>query len=127
MLLLGLDPVSRRTLWSCIKKAKQTSAIFLTTHSMEEAEELCDRLGIFVDGALRCIGNPKAVPLLSSLAALWHQYLQRSQSVHGGVSLITLPDCRSSLLDLVGFTSSQSLGALMGSIHCFLSFEEGRN
>jgi ABC-type multidrug transport system ATPase subunit len=28
---------------------------------MEEAEGLCDRLGIFVDGALRCIGNPKAI------------------------------------------------------------------
>jgi hypothetical protein len=28
---------------------------------MEEAEGLCDRLGIFVDGALRCIGNPKAL------------------------------------------------------------------
>ena len=31
----------------------------LTTHSMEEAEALCDRLGIFVDGRLRCLGNPK--------------------------------------------------------------------
>ncbi|KAK7836980.1 abc transporter a family member 8 [Quercus suber] len=29
------------------------------THSMEEAEVLCDRLGIFVDGSLQCIGNPK--------------------------------------------------------------------
>jgi len=55
----GLDPASRRTLWDCIKEAKKQSAIFLTTHSMEEAEGLCDRLGIFVDGALRCIGNPK--------------------------------------------------------------------
>jgi len=55
----GLDPASRRTLWECIKEAKKQSAIFLTTHSMEEAEGLCDRLGIFVDGALRCVGNPK--------------------------------------------------------------------
>jgi len=55
----GLDPASRRTLWTCIKEAKKSRAIFLTTHSMEEAEGLCDRLGIFVDGALRCIGNPK--------------------------------------------------------------------
>jgi len=55
----GLDPASRRTLWACIKEAKKNRAIFLTTHSMEEAEGLCDRLGIFVDGALRCIGNPK--------------------------------------------------------------------
>mmetsp|Transcript_48840 Transcript_48840/g.119011 ORF Transcript_48840/g.119011 Transcript_48840/m.119011 type:complete len:1032 (-) Transcript_48840:696-3791(-) len=55
----GLDPASRRTLWAVIKEAKKSRAIFLTTHSMEEAEGLCDRLGIFVDGELRCIGNPK--------------------------------------------------------------------
>jgi ABC-type multidrug transport system ATPase subunit len=55
----GLDPASRATLWEVIKRAKQSRAIVLTTHAMEEAEELCDRLGIFVDGSLRCVGNPK--------------------------------------------------------------------
>ena len=33
----------------------------LSAHSMEEAEVLCDRLGIFVDGGIQCIGNPKEV------------------------------------------------------------------
>lgn len=33
----------------------------IAAHSMEEAEVLCDRLGIFVDGNLQCIGNPKEV------------------------------------------------------------------
>ncbi|KFK23718.1 hypothetical protein AALP_AAs66804U000100, partial [Arabis alpina] len=55
----GLDPASRMNLWTVIKRAKQNTAIILTTHSMEEAEFLCDRLGIFVDGRLQCIGNPK--------------------------------------------------------------------
>jgi len=55
----GLDPASRRNLWDVIKQGKEGRAIILTTHSMEEAEVLCDRLGIFVDGALQCIGNPK--------------------------------------------------------------------
>lgn len=55
----GLDPSSRRLLWDVIKKAKKRTAIVLTTHSMEEAEALCDRLGIFVGGKLQCIGNPK--------------------------------------------------------------------
>ena len=55
----GLDPASRATLWDVIKEAKKRHAIVLTTHAMEEAEELCDRLGIFVDGAMRCVGNPK--------------------------------------------------------------------
>ncbi|KAH9775723.1 ABC transporter A family member 7 [Citrus sinensis] len=55
----GLDPASRNNLWNVVKRAKQGRAIILTTHSMEEAEALCDRLGIFVDGSLQCIGNPK--------------------------------------------------------------------
>lgn len=55
----GLDPASRNHLWNVVKKAKHDRAIVLTTHSMEEAEVLCDRLGIYVDGSLQCIGNPK--------------------------------------------------------------------
>ncbi|KFK34078.1 hypothetical protein AALP_AA5G099500 [Arabis alpina] len=55
----GLDPASRKSLWDVVKRAKRKGAIVLTTHSMEEAEVLCDRLGIFVDGSLQCIGNPK--------------------------------------------------------------------
>ncbi|CAA7022530.1 unnamed protein product [Microthlaspi erraticum] len=55
----GLDPASRKNLWDVIKRAKKNTAIILTTHSMEEAEFLCDRLGIFVDGGLQCIGNSK--------------------------------------------------------------------
>ncbi|CAM0951101.1 unnamed protein product [Alopecurus aequalis] len=55
----GLDPASRNNLWSIVKEAKKNCAIILTTHSMEEAEVLCDRVGIFVDGGFRCIANPK--------------------------------------------------------------------
>lgn len=55
----GLDPASRRLLWEVIKKSRKNRAIILTTHSMEEAESLCDRLGIFVNGRLRCVGDPK--------------------------------------------------------------------
>lgn len=55
----GLDPASRSKLWNVVKQAKENRAIILTTHSMEEAEVLCDRMGIFVDGQLQCIGNSK--------------------------------------------------------------------
>ena len=57
----GLDPASRRGLWEAVKSNKAGRALILTTHSMEEAEMLCDRLGIFVDGQLVCIGNPKEI------------------------------------------------------------------
>ncbi|EFJ52407.1 hypothetical protein VOLCADRAFT_79211 [Volvox carteri f. nagariensis] len=57
----GLDPASRRNLWDVVRANKDGRAIILTTHSMEEAEILCDRLGIFVDGQLVCIGNPREI------------------------------------------------------------------
>lgn len=55
----GLDPASRQNLWNVVKLGKPGRGIILTTHSMEEASVLCDRLGIFVDGELVCIGSPK--------------------------------------------------------------------
>jgi ABC-type glutathione transport system ATPase component len=57
----GLDPASRRVLWNAIKRSKPGRGILLTTHSMEEAEVLCDRLGICVGGRLVCIGHPNEV------------------------------------------------------------------
>ncbi|XP_021321342.1 ABC transporter A family member 8 [Sorghum bicolor] len=54
----GLDPASRRYLWNAVKQAKKNCTIILTTHSMEEADELCDRVGIFVDGDFHCLGTP---------------------------------------------------------------------
>ena len=61
VLTQGLDPASRRNLWDVVKAARTGRGIILTTHSMEEAEVLCDRLGIFVDGRLVCVGAPKAI------------------------------------------------------------------
>lgn len=54
----GLDPASRKMLWDAVTKAKEDKAVILTTHSMEEAEHLCDRIGIFVDGTFQCLGSP---------------------------------------------------------------------
>ena len=55
----GLDPGSRRALWDAISESTARGiTIMLTTHAMEEAESLCDRIGIFAAGSLRCIGSP---------------------------------------------------------------------
>uniref|UniRef100_A0A1S3XG68 ABC transporter A family member 11-like n=1 Tax=Nicotiana tabacum TaxID=4097 RepID=A0A1S3XG68_TOBAC len=53
----GMDPVTRRHIWSVIEAAKQGRSIVLTTHSMEEADILSDRIGIMAKGRLRCIGT----------------------------------------------------------------------
>ena len=54
----GLDPASRRALWDIILYHKTRCAMILTTHAMEEADALCDRLAIFQDGRVRCSGTP---------------------------------------------------------------------
>ena len=53
----GLDPFSRRQLWNILKKCQRKRGMMLTTHSMDEAELLCSRIGIMVNGKLRCIGT----------------------------------------------------------------------
>jgi len=57
----GMDPATRRYIWDVIKATLQRnqSSIIMTTHSMEEAELLCNRLGIIVNGKLQCIGTPE--------------------------------------------------------------------
>jgi ABC-type multidrug transport system ATPase subunit len=53
----GLDPVSRRNLWDTLIKTMAKRAVIITTHSMEEAEALCTRIGIMVKGQLRALGE----------------------------------------------------------------------
>jgi ABC-type multidrug transport system ATPase subunit len=53
----GLDPASKQDLWEVVNGYKRKCAMMLTTHSMEEAEALCDRLGIFVGGRLATLGT----------------------------------------------------------------------
>ncbi|KAK9828716.1 hypothetical protein WJX72_001692 [[Myrmecia] bisecta] len=53
----GMDPISRRYLWEMIAAAKARCAVVLTTHSMEEADILGDRIAIMARGRLRCIGS----------------------------------------------------------------------
>ncbi|KAK7082389.1 ATP-binding cassette sub- A member 5 [Halocaridina rubra] len=53
----GMDPMSKRFLWNSILASfKGERSAILTTHSMEEADALCSRIGILVRGGLRCIG-----------------------------------------------------------------------
>ena len=54
---LGLDVIARHELWSIIKSLKSKVTIILTTHYMEEAEKLSDRVGIMRDGKLLAIGT----------------------------------------------------------------------
>jgi ABC-2 type transport system ATP-binding protein len=54
---LGLDVIARHELWEEIRRLKGKTTIILTTHYMEEAEELSDRIGIMKDGRLLAQGT----------------------------------------------------------------------
>lgn len=54
---LGLDVLARRELWAVVQSLKGRVTIVLTTHYMEEAEALSDRIGIMTKGKLRAVGT----------------------------------------------------------------------
>lgn len=56
----GLDPQARRSLWDVISDLRKTGkTIMLTTHYMEEAERLCDRVGVMDHGHILALDSPK--------------------------------------------------------------------
>jgi ABC-2 type transport system ATP-binding protein len=66
----GLDPQARRNLWEVIKDARgREKAVLLTTHYMEEAERLCDRVGIIDHGRLIVLGTPQELIARQNLNA----------------------------------------------------------
>ncbi|KAK7595383.1 hypothetical protein V9T40_013208 [Parthenolecanium corni] len=53
----GIDPYSRRNVWSVLQKYKAGKVILLTTHFMDEADLLADRKAVISNGQLRCVGT----------------------------------------------------------------------
>jgi ABC-type multidrug transport system ATPase subunit len=51
-LSLGLDPESRRQLWNLLLQVRTGRLLFLTTHSMEEADTLCTKIAIMSRGSV---------------------------------------------------------------------------
>ena len=54
----GMDPVSRRHVWTLIQRLKLEKSIIMSTHAMEEAELLSDKLIVLDHGKIRCVGSP---------------------------------------------------------------------
>ncbi len=76
---LGLDPQTRRHIWDYIRKLNQREGvtIFLTTHYMDEADELCDRIAIIDHGKIVAMGTPERL----------------KASLGGDVVLLRMPEC----------------------------------
>jgi ABC-2 type transport system ATP-binding protein len=58
----GLDPQARRNLWDLVREIRQSgTTVFLTTHYMDEAEVLCDRVAVMDHGVLIALDPPRAL------------------------------------------------------------------
>ena len=62
---LGLDAIARHELWDMIRSLKVKVTIILTTHYMEEAEALSDRIGIMKDGNLLAVGTAEELKIMT--------------------------------------------------------------
>jgi ABC-2 type transport system ATP-binding protein len=92
----GLDPVSRISVWEMIShlRAQQGRTLFLTTHYMDEADRLCDRVAIVDTGRIVALDTP--VALKSSVPGASRIELQFEPDLPNGIAdLETLPAVKS--------------------------------
>ncbi|OUM67196.1 hypothetical protein PIROE2DRAFT_40267 [Piromyces sp. E2] len=80
----GMDPSTRHYVWDIIKSTLQNnqSATLITTHSMEEAELLCNRIGIMVNGKLQCIGSPEHIKMKYGKTYILDVYTEDVERFH---------------------------------------------
>jgi ABC-2 type transport system ATP-binding protein len=95
----GLDPQARRNLWGLIKEIQATgTTIILTTHYMDEAEELCDRVAIVDKGQIIALDKPDN--LIDNLVATGFERKKE-------VKLASLEDV---FINLTGYSLRESQG-----------------
>lgn len=73
---LGLDIIARSELWDIIKSLKGKITIILTTHYMEEAEELSNRIAIMKDGKLLICDTPDAIKMHTNESSIEKAFIK---------------------------------------------------
>ena len=62
---LGLDVLARRELWGIVRELRSRMTVILTTHYLDEAEALCDRIAVMTEGRLRAVGTANELKALA--------------------------------------------------------------
>jgi len=105
----GLDPVGRRLIKNIIlQKKKEGKAIFLTTHNMNDADELCDRVGFIVDGNIILIESPKELKIRHGKKIVKVEYLKDNELLSQDFDLKNLAE-NNIFLNLLKSNSIQTI------------------
>jgi fluoroquinolone transport system ATP-binding protein len=105
----GLDPVGRRLIKDIIlQKRKEGKAIFLTTHNMNDADELCDRVGFIVEGKLALIESPRELKIKHGKKIVKVEYLNNGELIRQDFDLKNLADNKG-FLELLRSGSIQTI------------------
>ena len=83
---LGLDVLARRELWKVVQSLKGKITIVLTTHYMEEAEQLSDRIAIMIDGSVAALGTLCELELQNGVSGLENVFVKIADDFGKGVS-----------------------------------------
>ncbi|MCH5206957.1 MAG: ABC transporter ATP-binding protein [Oscillospiraceae bacterium] len=81
---LGLDVLARRELWNVVEQLKGKITIILTTHYMEEAEQLSDRIAIMIDGKMAALGTLSELEELSGEKGLENTFVKIAEKFGKG-------------------------------------------
>ena len=105
----GLDPAIAAEIKDIIRaRNKEGVTIFLTTHNMHIADELCDRVGFIVDGVIRLIDSPKNLKLKYGKKFIDVEYIKEDKVVKETLSFITKEDIEK-LQDILGKYEIQTM------------------
>ncbi|MEN3338947.1 MAG: type transport system ATP-binding protein [Acidobacteriota bacterium] len=118
-LTTGLDPQARRTIWDLVRSIRaRGKTVFLTTHLMEEAERLCDRVGIIDRGRIVDVATPAE---LIRRHCPEQTIVVTTDRVAGADRLLELPDVESARAQEGTITIRGRGDALVGHIIRFLA------
>jgi fluoroquinolone transport system ATP-binding protein len=89
----GLDPMNMQRVKEIIRAERDGgTTVFLTTHDMAAAEELCDRVAFIIDGRIACIDSPRALKLKHGERAVRIEYRSGDRALHATFPIDGLAD-----------------------------------
>jgi len=93
---IGLDPIARGEVWERVEALRRQSGttVLLTTHYMEEADQLCDRVALMHAGRIRVIGSPQELKAAEGADATLEDVFRRYAGTHLGDEGGNLKDVR---------------------------------